>query len=145
MLIHIPNFHRIAIVICAEFITDLSRIQKFICGSLGVTLLIVPSYSRGEMDFINVLSHLKGYGTTVVWGDCCGAVSGNEKAIGGCGVAGTTSTVTFGSVCRCGFSCENVKACIFKVEIPLDFEFNKIKEFNANEIVTHKIRYAKME
>lgn len=140
VLVHIPDVHRIAVVICAEFISDLTRMQKFICGSLGATLIIVPSYSRGEQDFINVLSHLKGYGTTVIWGDCCGAVSGEKRAIGGCGIAGTTNTITFGSVCRCGFRCGDASACVFTVEIPLDYEISKTEEFDRNEVVVHEMR-----
>ena len=140
ILIHIPNFHRIAIVICAEFLADQKRIQQFICGSLGATLLIVPSYSRGEQDFINTLPALKTYGTTIVWGNCCGAVSSTEKAIGGCGIAGTTQTITFGSKCCCGFSCENIKACVFKINIPLDFEVSKTKNSFQDEFVIHNIQ-----
>lgn len=140
ILIHIPNVHRIAIVICAEFLSAQKRIENFICGSLGATLIIVPSYSRGEQDFINTLSRLKCYGTTIVWGNCCGAVSSVPKAIGGCGIAGTTQTITFGSKCTCNFTCQNIKACIFKIDIPLDFELSKTKEFFQKELVIHKTR-----
>lgn len=140
ILIHIPNVHRIAIIICAEFLSAQDWIRKFICGSLGATLIIVPSYSRGEQDFINVLSALKGYGTTIVWGNCCGAVSSSPKAIGGCGIAGTTQTIVFGSKCTCDFTCENIKACVFKIDIPLDFELSKTKEFFQNEIVIHETK-----
>lgn len=140
ILIHIPNVHRIAIVICAEFLSDQDRIQKFLCGSLGATLLIVPSYSRGEQDFINTLPVLKCYGTTIIWGNCCGAVASNEKAIGGCGIAGTTQTITFGSKCCCNFSCQNIKACVFKVKIPLDFELSKTTESFSKDNVTHNIQ-----
>lgn len=140
VLIHIPNVHRIAIVICAEFLSDQDRIQKFLCGSLGATLLIVPSYSRGEQDFINALPALKCYGTTIIWGNCCGAVASNEKAIGGCGIAGTTQTITFGSKCSCNFSCQNIKACVFKVKIPLDFELSKTTESFTKENITHNIQ-----
>ena len=140
ILIHIPNIHRIAVVICAEFLSEQERIKNFICGSLGATLIIVPSYSRGEQDFINMLSSLKCYGTTIVWGNCCGAVSSSPKAIGGCGIAGTDQTITFGSKCKCNFSCEGVKACIFKIDIPLDFELSKTNNSFQNEIVIHQTK-----
>jgi predicted amidohydrolase len=140
VLIHIPSVHRIAIVICAEFLSDSKSMREVICGNLGATLIIVPSYSRGEQDFINTLSALKGYGTTVIWGNCCGAVRGEQKAIGGCGIAGTTKTEIFSSVCKCGYSCENISACIFMVEIPLDFELQKTNKFDKAECVTHKIK-----
>jgi hypothetical protein len=140
VLIHIPSVHRVAIVICAEFLSGLKSMQEVICGSLGATLVIVPSYSRGEQDFINTLPALKGYGTTVIWGNCCGAVLGEQKAIGGCGIAGTTKTEIFSSACQCGYSCEGISACIFKVEIPLDFKLQKTNEFDKVECITHKIK-----
>lgn len=49
VLLHIPYIQRIAIVICAEFLASQSEhIYEFICGELGATLILVPSYSRGE-------------------------------------------------------------------------------------------------
>ena len=140
ILIHIPNVHRIAIVICAEFLSDQERIKKFICGSLGATLIIVPSYSRGEQDFINTLPILKCYGTTIVWGNCCGAVSSASKAIGGCGIAGTTQTAILGSQCKCNFTCKNIKACVFKIAIPLDFELTKTKDHVQTATIIHETR-----
>lgn len=140
VLIHIPNVHRIAVVICAEFLSDQKRVEEVICGSLGATLVIVPSYSRGEQDFINALSTLKRYGTTVVWGNCCGAVSRSQKAIGGCGIAGTTKTFIFGGECQCEFLCNDIKACVFKIDIPLHFELKKIEESRHIAFVTHEIR-----
>lgn len=141
VLIHVPGIHRIAIMICAEFLAkEVQRLQEFICGRLGATLIIVPSYSRGEQDFINSLPSLESYGTTVIWGNCCGAIHGSEKAIGGCGIAGTKKTIIFGSYCRCGCSCENVEACIFLVDIPLDFEIKKTEELVYDRFVTHIIK-----
>lgn len=142
IIIHIPKVHRIAIVICAEFLSDKDRLQKFICGSLCATMVIVPSYSRGEQDFINILPGLAGYGTTVVWGNCCGAILGEreEKAIGGCSMAGDTRILKFGSECKCGFSCENVKACIYIIDIPLEFETQKTKKIVQNGRVCHVMK-----
>lgn len=138
VLIHIPGVHRIVIMLCAEFLAkEVQRLQEFLCGSLGATLVIVPSYSRGEQDFINELSSLNCYGTTVIWGNCCGAVAASEKAIGGCGVAGTTKTHTFGKKCTCEFSCREIEACVFLVDIPLDFELRKTEEIEMNELITH--------
>lgn len=140
VLIHIPGMHRIAILICAEFLADQDRVRKYICGSLGTTLLIVPSYTAGEQDFINLLPNLKPYGTTVVWGNCCGAVMGDKKAIGGCGLAGTAKTLKMGDVCKCNFSCKGVAACVYKISLSLNQEVKKIEEDIDDEIIQHEIR-----
>lgn len=135
VLVHIPQKLRIAIMICAEFLNGKKeKIFDLICGSLCTSLIIVPSYSTGEKDFINALSSLKMYGTTVVWGNCCGAIRPDEKAIGGCGIAGTKLTDVFGRVCNCGNSCDNVKSCIFAFDIPLDYEYMKNANVNIVEI-----------
>lgn len=135
VIIHIPNVHRIAIMICAEFLAkEVQHLQEYICGSLGATLVLVPSYSRGEQDFINALSSLKCYGTTVIWGNCCGAIVNDEKGIGGCGIAGTIKTAVFGSKCSCDFSCSGITACVFQIDLPLDFNLkktNNLEEFNG--------------
>lgn len=126
VLIHIPQKLRMAVIICAEFLNGKNeRIFDLICGSLCTSLIIVPSYSSGEADFINALASLKMYGTTVVWGNCCGSIKPDEKAIGGCGIAGTQLTDVFGRVCKCGNSCDNVDSCIFILDIPLDYEYTK--------------------
>ena len=126
VLIHIPQKLRMAIIICAEFLSGKSEgIFDLLCGSLCASLIIVPSYSSGEADFINALASLKMYGTTVVWGNCCGAIQPDEKAIGGCGIAGTQLTDVFGRFCKCGNSCANVDSCIFILDIPLDYEYTK--------------------
>ena len=64
-MIHINGVHRIVVSICAEFIDRFS--SDFICGQLGATLVIVPSFSHGEKDFVNKLGALFPYGTSVVW------------------------------------------------------------------------------
>ena len=132
VLIHIPQKLRMAVIICAEFLDGKKEgIFDLVCGSLCASLIIVPSYSSGEGDFINALASLKMYGTTVVWGNCCGAIKPDEKAIGGCGIAGTQLTDVFGRVCKCGNSCDNVTSCLFILDIPLDYEYTK----NADEHV----------
>lgn len=141
ILIHVSGIHRIAVVICAEFLEkDTSYIEEILCGSLGVTLLIVPSYSPGEQDFINSLSKLKCYGTTVVWGNCCGAIASDEKGIGGCGVAGINSNQIFGKKCKCNNSCDGIQSCIFQIDLPLDFQIQKNSDLKYDELVQHKIK-----
>jgi len=122
-LIHIYGVHRIAISICAEFIDNFD--QNFLCGELGATLVIVPSFSHGERDFINKLGTLFPYGTSVIWGDCCGAVIYSPKIIGGCSIIGSNEICKMGNNCKCNFSCNLNTGCLFTIELPLKIIYTK--------------------
>ncbi len=113
-LIHVPGVHRIAVMICADFLEK----NEFVCESLGATLVLVPSYTPGEEDFINALPRLKRYGATVIWGNCCGARAA-PRVIGGCSIAGTDDCRRFCDRRSCGDSCDGRKACAFLVSLPL--------------------------
>lgn len=124
LMIHMKNQQRIAIVICAEFLLGMKPyVSEFLCSQLGATLILVPSYSLGDQDFVSALSALKPYGTSVVWGNCCGAVphKGGQTAtriIGGCSYAGIDEQTRLGSVSECAFHCGECKTCFFMVNIP---------------------------
>lgn len=135
IVIHVPYVHRIAVLICSEFLVD-SEVHwsQFLCACLAVSLLIVPSYSGGEKDFVNKLAAYKEYGTTVVWGNCCGAgpmctdendvkvqIKKKNRNIGGFGVAGEMSNKVFGPECSCNHNCDGngIMSCSFVVSIPL--------------------------
>ena len=111
-------------MICAEFLLGMKPyVSEFLCSQLGATLILVPSYSLGEQDFVSALSALKPYGTSVVWGNCCGAVphKGGQAAtriIGGCSYAGIDEQTRLGSVSECAFHCGECKTCFFMVNIP---------------------------
>lgn len=122
-LIHIYGVHRIAISICAEFIDSFN--SDLICGQLGATLIIVPSYSHGERDFMNQLGTLFPYGTGVIWGDCCGAVAYSPKIIGGCSIVGHNEVHWMGKHCQCDYSCGMSTGCLFTVELPLKIVMSK--------------------
>ncbi len=122
-LIHIYGVHRIAISICAEFIDSFN--SDLICGQLGATLIIVPSYSHGERDFMNQLGTLFPYGTGVIWGDCCGAVAYSPKIIGGCSIVGHNEVHWMGNHCQCDYSCGMSTGCLFTVELPLKIVMSK--------------------
>lgn len=122
-LIHIYGVHRMIISICAEFLDGFDN--NFICGQLGATLVIVPSFSHGERDFLSKLGVLFPYGTSVVWGDCCGAVAYSPKIIGGCSLVGSNEIHNMGNNCKCGFSCGCSKGCLFTVELPLKVLYSK--------------------
>lgn len=116
-LIHIYGVHRIAISICAEFIDSFDK--DLICGQLGATLIIVPSFSHGERDFINSLATLFPYGTSVIWGDCCGAVAHSPKIIGGCSIVGLNEVHKMGEYCQCSYTCADCSGCLFTIDLPL--------------------------
>lgn len=122
-LIHVNGVHRIVVTICAEFIDHV--VSDFICGQLGATLVIVPSFSHGEKDFVNKLGALFPYGTSVVWGDCCGAVAHSPKIIGGCGLIGSNEIYKLGNNCKCGFSCDSGTGCLFIMDLPLKVIYSK--------------------
>ena len=121
LLIHMKNQQRIAVVICAEFLASSHYVDDFLCRQLGATLILIPSYSSGERDFVEMLPALKPYGTSAIWGNCCGAVKNQEKRIiGACSYAGIDMPRRFGSICKCGFNCGTLKKCLFQVDIPTD-------------------------
>lgn len=124
LVIHIPGVHRIVTVICAEFQPMREHMAKILCGGLGATLILVPSYSKGEQDFINSLSTLKDYGATVVWGNCCGAVK-NPRVTGGCSIAGLDEIQRFGTHCKCEQSCHGKCACLYLATLPLELSREK--------------------
>lgn len=133
-LIHVYGVHRIAISICAEFIDGFD--SNFICGQLGATLVIVPSFSHGERDFVNQLGTLFPYGTSVVWGDCCGAVVHSPKIIGGCSLIGANEIHKMGDNCKCKFSCDGSKGCLFLIELPLQVMYSKSR-MSSHQPVRH--------
>lgn len=119
LVVHIPGVHRIVVMICADFLAIQSpQIRRLICEELGATMIIVPAYSHGEQDFINLLPSLKSYGITVIWGDCCGAAA-PPRIVGACSIAGTDSIVRFGPACKCGGVCKNSQSCVFLTNLPM--------------------------
>ena len=141
-MIHIKNQQRVAIAICAEFITNVERISHFLCKQLEATLILVPSYSNGERDFIDSLPTLKPYGTSVIWGNCCGAVydeqsqGPTQRAIGSCSYAGIDNPNRFGRKVKCNFRCGTSSSCFFVIDIPTIVSQSKVNSSSAPEI-TH--------
>lgn len=130
LVIHLENQQRIAFAICAEFLANSQFVRDFLCEKLGATLILVPSYTPGEQDFVDTLPILKPYGTSVIWGNCCGAVPDRnngpvKRIIGGCNYAGIDGQSRFGSESKCGFQCGQCKACFFEIKIPTDICWEK--------------------
>lgn len=142
VMIHIPGVHRIVVMICADFLTQQEDwLEKYICGQLQATLIIVPSYSSGEQDFINSLPIVKRYGTSVIWGNCCGAKNKGEKQIGGCGAVENDKISRFGESCICQSSCEGTAGCVFIVDMPLKITGDKE---NDEVLVEHQTKADKV-
>ncbi len=137
LLIHLPDAHRIAILLCSDMLTDLRRYaQEIICGQLGTTLIISPSYSEGEQDFINALSSFKPYGTSVLWGNCCGgAAAKSPRAIGGISIAGLDSVERFGNICQCGGVCKSDASCLFVADLPLQLKRDLSWKSNLRQLL----------
>ncbi len=117
-VIHIPNLYRIAVLICADFLSYDKNDAKKLFTEVGCTLLLVPSYSHGETDFVNTIQTLRPYGTTVIWGNSCGA-AGSQQIIGGCCVAGFDKVLKFNDYRDCVEGCAGVEKCAFIVSVPL--------------------------
>lgn len=130
LMVHLKNQQRVAFVICAEFLAQPEFVRDFLCGKLGATLILVPSFSQGEQDFVNMLPLVKPYGTSVIWGNCCGAVPSKDRKhgariIGGCNLAGFDGQARFGSYNSCHFQCYDRTSCFFMVDIPTDILWEK--------------------
>ena len=140
LLIHLKNKQRIAFAICSEFLVGQEDyVSEFLCKKLGATLILVPSYSQGEQDFAATISAVKRFGTSVVWGNCCGAVPAQddqpiERIIGACSYAGADDIHRFGSIKKCNSSCESIQSCVFCVELPTRVEQNKPNAMPMPEI-----------
>ncbi len=129
ILLHIPGIHRIVVMLCSDFLTNQeSWLENIICKQLLPSLILVPSFSPGEQDFINSLSTVKRYGASVIWGNCCGAKINGENQIGGCGVVGCDSIMRLKEVNECGLSCDGTQSCLFTIDLPLKLTGNKEKD-----------------
>lgn len=117
-VIHVPKLHRISVLICADFLAYDQNDAEKLFTEVGCTLLLVPSYSHGELDFVNKIQTLRPYGTTVIWGNSCGA-AGDPRVIGGCCVAGFDRVLRFNDYRDCAEGCAGVEKCAFIVSIPL--------------------------
>lgn len=140
LLIHLKNKQRIAFAICSEFlIGQEDYVSDFLCKKLGATLVLVPSYSDGEQDFTTLISAVKRFGTSVVWGNCCGAVplqdsQPTERIIGACSYAGADEIHRFGSIKKCNSTCDGIESCVFHIELPARVEQNKPNAMPMPEI-----------
>lgn len=79
LIIHIQGMVCISTMICAQFLAeDKKNYADVLFRSIGVDLLLVPSYTPGERDFINKIGRFREYGVNVIWGNACTAVKERE-------------------------------------------------------------------
>jgi len=142
IIIHIRNAERLAIIICSEYLKDyIYNWSDVLCRSLGVTHILVPSYSFGESAFIEHLSYLRETGTSVTWGNCCGAIKSPNKGIGACSIAELNEDDVFGSKCKClKTKCNGVKSCLFLERLTLNRTLSKTARHNKEHILKHIIK-----
>lgn len=125
LIIHIPGQQRIVTLLCRDFLsTPDSELSEFVFRQINPTLLIVPSYTTGEEEFVRKIHETQPYGTSVVWGNCCTAHN-TPGIIGACSVAGIDSSVRMIDSCICNFECNNKSTCLFYVDIPLDVQLSE--------------------
>ena len=141
LVIHLPNYHRVAMLICSDFLTCDEKTKKELFSRIGTTLLLVPSYSMGEQDFLNALPEFKKYGTTAIWGNCCGATREN-RVIGACSIAGIDDIKRFSDEAECDGTCYN--NCLFVISLPVDLHQKKPKKNILNNAVKHLINKSKL-
>ena len=132
LLIHIPGQQRIAILICADFLPHhdpaWSEYISFIMKYLHPSLLIVPSYSSGEEDFIKEIPGMRSTGTSVIWGNCCAASKSSDRIIGAISISGIDTPARMSGSRKCEGMCNNTGICLFYVDIPLKVQLNSSEE-----------------
>lgn len=134
LVIHIPGQQRIVTLICRDFLSmPDSDLFEFVFRQINPTLVIVPSYTRGEEEFARKIHESQPYGTSVVWGNCCAART-SPGIIGACNVAGIDSSVRMIDSCKCNFECTNKSACLFYIDIPLAVQLGKASEHQTGFI-----------
>ena len=93
---------------------------------------LLPQETRIVFSPLTDRSNLKPYGTSVIWGNCCGAVCDDspqmhtQRTIGGCSYAGIDCPNRFGTIANCNFHCGASSVCLFVVNIPTAVSQGKI-------------------
>lgn len=120
-LIHVPGWGRIVILICIDFIyTDY---RNLLVSNLKANLLLCPSFSPGEYNFLQSLDAASEYGAYAVWLNTCSALTKSPSEVPEIIGAACTPTVSSESRIRrfnpqCGGNCES--GCLFTVTLPLN-------------------------
>ena len=131
VIIHIPNYARIVAMICSDYLTLPPKIHEVVFSCIDPTIVLVPSFTRGEQDFINKLEELKKYGTCVIWGNCCGAC--NNSISGAVSMAYCDEPVRFSDCKKCENQCNN--GCLFVISVPIHVTLKNHEKLSANNLV----------
>lgn len=120
-LIHVPGWGRIAIPICMDFLHP--EYRDWLVTTLKADILLCPSYSPGEYNFLQSLDSNAGYGTHVVWLNSCSALrdsdTGAPELIGAaCAPSVSSESRITRFTPECKGDCTN--GCLFVATIPLN-------------------------
>lgn len=120
-LIHVPGWGRIAILICIDFLH--AEYRQWLVRTMKADILLCPSYSPGEYNFLQCLDADADFGVHTVWLNSCSALH-NAKT-GAPELVGAVSTPSVSSQSRitrliptCGGDC--AKGCLFVISLPLN-------------------------
>lgn len=124
-ILHIPNLGRIAFPICADLLA--ASYRKILIETLGATLILCPSFSKGFDDFIQLTNAGSDSGCRIIWCDSCAVRHLYDKDVPGAfqesdicctGAYGhrNYSPIKPRPKCKNG-QCEAI--CLFYIDIPL--------------------------
>lgn len=120
-LIHVPGWGRVVILICIDFLC--ADYRNLLVSKLKADLLLCPSFSPGEYNFLQSLDAASEYGAYAVWLNTCSALTKSPTEAPEIIGAACTPTVSSESRIRrfhpqCGGNCKS--GCLFTVTLPLN-------------------------
>ena len=120
-LIHVPGWGRIAIPICIDFLHP--EYRDWLVTTLKADILLCPSYSPGEYNFLQSLDSNAGYGAHVVWLNSCSALrnsdTGAPELVGAaCAPSVSSESRIIRFIPECKGDCTT--GCLFVATIPLN-------------------------
>ena len=129
-LIHIPNWGRLAILICVDFLHAAYR--QLIVSALQADFLLCPSFSPGNGNFEKALPAQMEFDCYAIWINCCTASRPNSRSpmpdyVGGiCAPTVSSRSPIVRLTPTCQGTCR--KGCLFVAELPLNCAGESIHE-----------------
>lgn len=120
-LIHVPGWGRIAIPICIDFLYP--EYRDWLVKTLKADILLCPSYSPGEYNFLQSIDSNAAYGVHVVWLNSCSALRNSENGVpefvgAACVPSVSSSSRIVRLIPECNGNCE--EGCLFVITLPLN-------------------------
>ena len=119
-IIHVPQWGRITIPICIDFIYEAYR--GLLVKILKTDILLCPSFSSGQKNFLQAIDSYAEFGVYAIWLNACSALSKCETDVPK--IVGAACAPTVSSKSRierltptCNGACQG---CLFVVTIPLN-------------------------